>query len=120
MHYSDQPEMLASTLDKNTCLVVLTPAVPAELAERVFLEEYGFFIRKRSQVLGMICDQGKTCAVAGTHGKTTVSTMTAHILKSSKLDCSAFLGGISKNYQTNLLLSAESEWVVAEARNNFV
>ncbi len=115
VHYSDQPEMLASTLDKNTCLVVLTPAVPAELAERVFLEEYGFFIRKRSQVLGMICDQGKTCAVAGTHGKTTVSTMTAHILKSSKLDCSAFLGGISKNYQTNLLLSAESEWVVAEA-----
>lgn len=115
VHYSDHPDMLASRLDKDACLVVLTPAVPADLGERVFLEENGFAIKKRSQVLGMICDQGKTCAVAGTHGKTTVSTMTAHILKSSKVDCSAFLGGISKNYQTNLLLSAQSEWVVAEA-----
>jgi UDP-N-acetylmuramate--alanine ligase len=115
VHYSDQPEVLASSLHKETCLVVLTPAVPRDLSERVFLEEHGFAIKKRSQVLGMICDQAKTCAVAGTHGKTTVSTMTAHLLKSSSLDCSAFLGGISKNYQTNLLLSAESEWMVAEA-----
>jgi len=114
VHYTDQPELVAS-LDKNTCLVVLTPAVPADLAERVYLEKSGFTIRKRSQVLGMICDEGKTLAVAGTHGKTTVSTMTAHILKSSRLDCSAFLGGISKNYATNLLLSADSKWMVAEA-----
>ena len=114
VHYNDQPELVAS-LDKNTCLVVLTPAVPADLEERIYLEKSGFTIRKRSQILGMICDEGKTLAVAGTHGKTTVSTMTAHILKSSRLDCSAFLGGISKNYATNLLLSAESEWMVAEA-----
>lgn len=114
VHYTDQPELVAG-LDKNTCLVVLTPAVPADLEERIYLEKSGFTIRKRSQVLGMICDEGKTLAVAGTHGKTTVSTMTAHILKSSRLDCSAFLGGISKNYATNLLLSAESEWMVAEA-----
>ncbi|WP_320168203.1 UDP-N-acetylmuramate--L-alanine ligase [Mangrovibacterium marinum] len=115
VHYADRPDLLLSQLDKQACLVVLTPAVPADLAERIFLEENGFTIKKRSQVLGMICDQGKTCAVAGTHGKTTVSTMTAHLLKSSRLDCSAFLGGISKNYQTNLLLSAHSAWVVAEA-----
>ena len=114
VHYTDLPELVAS-LDRNTCLVVLTPAVPADLEERIYLEKAGFTIRKRSQVLGMICDEGKTLAVAGTHGKTTVSTMTAHILKSSRLDCSAFLGGISKNYATNLLLSAESEWMVAEA-----
>ena len=115
VHYADDPEFVASTLNKETCLVVLTPAVPADLAERVYLEQAGFTIKKRSQVLGLICDEARTCAVAGTHGKTTVSTMTAHLLKSSSLDCSAFLGGISKNYQTNLLLSANSDWMVAEA-----
>lgn len=115
VHYTDEPELIASTLHKKTCLVVFTPAVPAELGERVFLEQNGFRMKKRSQVLGMICDEGRTLAVSGTHGKTTVSTMAAHILKSSSLDCSAFLGGISKNYQTNLLLSSASNWVVAEA-----
>ncbi|WP_372776303.1 UDP-N-acetylmuramate--L-alanine ligase [Mangrovibacterium sp.] len=115
VHYSDEPEMIASTLVKNKCLVVITPAVPADMGEKLYLEGNGFNIKKRSQVLGMICDQGRTCAVAGTHGKTTVSTMTAHILKSSSVDCNAFLGGISKNYQTNLLLSESSEWMVAEA-----
>jgi len=115
VHYSDEPEMIASILNKDTCLVVLTPAVPTDLGERVYLEQNGFIIKKRSQVLGMICDEARTLAVSGTHGKTTVSTMTAHILKSSGLDCSAFLGGISRNYQTNLLLSTKSDWVVAEA-----
>ncbi|MFV0376192.1 MAG: UDP-N-acetylmuramate--L-alanine ligase [Mangrovibacterium sp.] len=115
VHYTDEPELIASTLNKETCLVVFTPAVPAELGERIFLEQNGFRMKKRSQVLGMICDTGRTLAVSGTHGKTTVSTMTAHILKSSSVDCSAFLGGISKNYQSNLLLSSTSNWVVAEA-----
>ncbi|WP_423126461.1 UDP-N-acetylmuramate--L-alanine ligase [Gaoshiqia sp. Z1-71] len=115
IHYHDRPEWLAGQLKKEETLVVLTPAVPADLGERVFLEQQGFSIKKRSEVLGLICNQAKTCAVAGTHGKTTVSTMLAHILKTSRLDCTAFLGGISKNYQTNLLLSAKSEWMVAEA-----
>lgn len=115
VHYTDEPAMVASTLNKQNTLVVLTPAVPSDLGERVYLEQNGFVIRKRSQVLGLICDEGRTLAVSGTHGKTTVSTMTAHILKSSSLDCSAFLGGISKNYQTNLLLSGNSNWMVAEA-----
>ena len=115
VHYDDRPEWVAAALKKEETLVVLTPAVPADMGERVFLEKSGFRIKKRSEVLGMICAQSKTCAVAGTHGKTTVSTMLAHILKTSKLDCTAFLGGISKNYQTNLLLSSESEWMVAEA-----
>lgn len=115
IHYTDEPGMLASKLNRESCLVVLTPAVPADLGERKFLEQNGYTIKKRSQVLGLICNEGRTCAVAGTHGKTTVSTMTAHILKSSRLDCSAFLGGISKNYGTNLLLSSTSEWTVAEA-----
>ena len=115
IHYNDQPESLSNQLKKNETLVVLTPAVPAEMGERVYLEQNGFTIKKRSEVLGMICNQSKTCAVAGTHGKTTVSTILAHIFKTSKLDCTAFLGGISKNYKTNLLLSPNSEWMVAEA-----
>lgn len=115
VHYTDQPEWLAANLNPANTLVVLTPAVPAELQERVFVEENGFVIKKRSAVLGLICDEGRTIGVAGTHGKTTVSTMVAHLLKSSSQDCNAFLGGISKNYQTNLLLAADSQWMVAEA-----
>ncbi|MCW0482524.1 UDP-N-acetylmuramate--L-alanine ligase [Gaoshiqia sediminis] len=115
IHYDDRPDWVATELKKEETLVVLTPAVPADMSERIFLENNGFQLKKRSEVLGMICSGAKTCAVAGTHGKTTVSTMLAHILKSSRLDCSAFLGGISKNYQTNLLLSSVSEWIVAEA-----
>ncbi len=115
IHYSDQPEIPASKLNKENSLVVLTPAVPANMSEKVFLEQNNFKIKKRSEILGLICSQYKTCAVAGTHGKTTVSTMLAHILKTSKLGCTAFLGGISKNYETNLLLSSSTEWTVAEA-----
>lgn len=115
VHYDDRADWLASHLQPNGCLVVYTPAVPADLGERVFIENQGFALKKRSEVLGMICSEKRCCAVAGTHGKTSVSTMLAHILHTSDLGCTAFLGGISKNYQTNLLLDAESNWAVAEA-----
>ncbi len=115
VHYDDRPEWLADHLQPSTCLVVYTPAVPVDLGERVFVETNGIPMKKRSEVLGMICNELSCCAVAGTHGKTSVSTMLAHILHTSALGCTAFLGGISKNYQTNLLLDAASDWVVAEA-----
>lgn len=85
-------------------LVVWTPAVPTDHAELNWLKQNGFTIMKRAQVLGLIVGQTKTIAVAGTHGKSTTTTLTAHILRTAGIDCSAFLGGISRNYNTNLLL----------------
>jgi UDP-N-acetylmuramate--alanine ligase len=117
VHYHDLAEGIATLLklNKDETLVVYTPAVPADMGERIYFEQQGFTMKKRSEVLGMICSQFSACAIAGTHGKTTVSTMLAHIFKTSALDCTAFLGGISKNYNNNLLLSSSSKWVVAEA-----
>lgn len=116
VHYLDDPLLLPSSLQISDSLVVYTPAVPATHRELNALIDRGFEIHKRSEVLGIICNSQRTIAVAGTHGKTSVSTMVAHILKSSATGCSAFLGGISKNYQTNLLLDQTgSRWVVAEA-----
>ena len=114
IHYNDYPEFLKQ-LNKDRTLVVYTPAIPKDLNERIYLEENGFNLKKRSEVLGMISERLKTCAVSGTHGKTTVSTMLAHIFKNSKIDCTAFLGGVSKNYGTNFLTSSTSKWMVAEA-----
>ncbi len=99
---------------KTDTLVIYTPAVPAGQGGLRYFREQGYPLLKRAQVLGMIADAMRPVAVAGTHGKTTTSTMIAHIMKQSVLDCSAFLGGISKNYDTNLLLG-ESDWVVLEA-----
>jgi len=115
VHYQDLANGVGAFLHKEGSLVVYTPAVPADMGERAYLDQKGFSMKKRSEVLGMICRQFSTCAVAGTHGKTTVSTMLAHIFKTSELDCTAFLGGISKNYNSNLLLSSSSKWMVAEA-----
>ncbi|MDD4192770.1 MAG: UDP-N-acetylmuramate--L-alanine ligase, partial [Mangrovibacterium sp.] len=115
VHYEDLADGIGAFCDPTTTLVVYTPAVPADMGERRFFAQHGFTMKKRSEVLGMICERFTTCAVAGTHGKTTVSTMLAHILKTSTLDCTAFLGGISKNYNSNLLLSSSSKWMVAEA-----
>jgi len=97
-----------------SCLVVYTPAVPAEHKELVFFREKGFEIQKRAQVLGTLTREHRGLCVAGTHGKTTTSTMCAHIMHQSHLDCNAFLGGISKNYGTNYILS-DSDYVVIEA-----
>lgn len=100
-----------------TVLVVYTPAVPKSHSEYIlFNDKLGFNIRKRAEVLGMITEDSRTVAVAGTHGKTTTSSMIAHILKTAGVDCSAFLGGITKNYNTNLLLSNELQTpIVVEA-----
>lgn len=116
VHYDDSPDKLPSDLNLSDSLIVYTPAVPADHQEMNTLLARGFSLHKRSEVLGIICNSQRTIAVAGTHGKTSVSTITAHILKSSKLGCAAFLGGISKNYGTNLLLDdTGSQWIVAEA-----
>ena len=99
---------------KESCLVIYTPAIPAEHQELKFFRENGFEIQKRAQVLGTLTQSHKGLCVAGTHGKTTTSTMCAHIMHQSHLDCNAFLGGISKNYGTNYILS-DSDFVVIEA-----
>jgi UDP-N-acetylmuramate--alanine ligase len=105
----------AKFLDKNKTLVILTPAIPEDHPQLVFFREKGFQVMKRAEVLGYITRQNKGICIAGTHGKTTTSTITAHLLRQSKVDCNAFLGGISNNYNTNLLLSKESNFVVIEA-----
>jgi UDP-N-acetylmuramate--alanine ligase len=116
VHYKDDPSKLPSGLTIEDSLIVYTPAIPADHQELNILINRGFMLHKRAEVLGIICNSQRTIAVAGTHGKTTVSTMVAHILKSSTIGCAAFLGGISKNYQTNLLLDdTGSPWIVAEA-----
>ena len=97
-----------------SCLIIYTPAIPAEHQELQYFRENGFEIQKRAQVLGTLTRQHKGLCVAGTHGKTTTSTMCAHIMHQSHLDCNAFLGGISKNYDTNYILS-KSDYVVIEA-----
>ena len=96
-------------------LVVYTPASPSTHKELVFFRENNFDIQKRAQVLGTLTRTHKGICVAGTHGKTSTSTMCAHILHQSHIDCNAFLGGISKDYGTNYILSKDSEYVVIEA-----
>ena len=116
IHYQDDPDQLPVNLNVADSLIVYTPAIPTDHQEMNLLAERGFRLYKRAEVLGIICNSHRTIAIAGTHGKTSVSTMTAHIMKTSSLGCSAFLGGISKNYQTNLLLdNSGSPWIVAEA-----
>lgn len=102
-------------LDVATTVVVRTPAVPQDMALYVWLREQGFTILKRAEVLGLITRQQQALCVAGTHGKTTTSTILAHILHSSHIGTNAFLGGIANNYDTNLLLDAKSNYVVVEA-----
>ncbi len=112
VHYQDLPDQLPA--DKNETLVVYTPAIPEDLGELVKAREEGYLLLKRSRTLGEIARSQRCLAVAGTHGKTTTSTLIAHILTQSGEGCSAFLGGISRNYGTNLLMS-ETPTLVAEA-----
>jgi len=102
-------------LNKKETLVVYTPAIPSNHEQLSFFKKEDFLLMKRAQVLGFLSDPLNGIGIAGTHGKTTVSSLTAHIFKSSALDCNAFLGGIARNYNTNLLLSKASPWVVLEA-----
>lgn len=116
IHYSDSVSLIPEYCkDKNTTLVVYTPAVPSENEEVIYFHQQDFTIQKRAQVLGTITKSSKALCCAGTHGKTTTSSMLAHILKQSHLDCNAFLGGILKNYSSNLMLSDKSEFTVIEA-----
>lgn len=116
IHYDENvDEIPHACRDARSCLVVYTPAVPQEHKELVWFRVGGFDIEKRAQVLGMLTRSHKGLCVAGTHGKTTTSTMCAHILHQSHVDCNAFLGGISKNYGSNYILSKKSDFVVIEA-----
>ena len=116
IHYEETPEKIPSDflIAENT-LIVYTAAMPNDHILLQYFRNHGFTIYKRAQVLGMLTRSSKGLCAAGTHGKTTTSTMTAHLLHQSHVGCDAFLGGISKNYATNLLLSDNSEYVVIEA-----
>ena len=112
--YEDDPAIFNSQfsiLNSHNTLVVRTPAVPEDSAIYTYLREHGYDIRKRAEVLGIVTQQKKALCVAGTHGKTTTSTMIAHLMK----PVNAFLGGISMNYHTNMLMDKDSEYVVVEA-----
>lgn len=117
VHYDDLGSGVQSLAgDRQTTLVVVTPAIPGDFGEWKWFSENGYSILKRAEVLGMICNREKCLAVAGTHGKTTVSTMAATILKFSETGCGAFLGGISKNFDSNLILpGVGDQWLVTEA-----
>jgi UDP-N-acetylmuramate--alanine ligase len=116
--YEDKPDLLPdffkNSSNKNRVLIVYTPAIPPENRILTHFRNNGYNVYKRSEILGKISEMTETLAVAGTHGKTTVSTMIAHLLKQSEVDCSAFLGGISKNYNTNLLTGG-GKYTVIEA-----
>lgn len=116
IHYEDNLQFIPDEfLDKDSTLVVYTPAIPASHSELQYFRQNGFTLMKRAQVLGEITKTSDAVCIAGTHGKTTVSSMIAHLLRQSTVDCNAFLGGILKNYGTNLLLSHKSNITVAEA-----
>ena len=116
IHYEeDIDEIPHACKNSKSTLVVYTPAIPATHKELEFFREGGFEIQKRAQVLGTLTRSHKGLCFAGTHGKTTTSTMCAHIMHQSHMDCNAFLGGISKNYGTNYILSDSSDYVVIEA-----
>jgi len=115
MHFSDDVNLIPASFRKENTLVIYTPAIPKEHKQLQYFLENNFTVVKRAAALGEITKSYKTFAVAGTHGKTTTSTLLAHILSSSKEKCSAFLGGISSNYGTNFLLEKESKNMVVEA-----
>ncbi|MBX2926364.1 MAG: UDP-N-acetylmuramate--L-alanine ligase [Saprospiraceae bacterium] len=110
IHYTDNPTGIPEGID----LVVFTPAVPSDLKELEYFRSKGYAVKKRSEVLGIISRGMKTAAIAGTHGKTTTSSLCTWLLRSGGIDCSAFLGGIVRNFGSNFV-EGRSEWVVAEA-----
>ena len=116
IHYEENVDDIPHACrNKETCLVVYTPAVPDNHKELLYFRNNGFEVQKRAQVLGTLTRTHKGLCVAGTHGKTSTSTMCAHIMHQSHVECNAFLGGISKNYGTNYILSDSSDFVVIEA-----
>ncbi|MGN1376302.1 MAG: UDP-N-acetylmuramate--L-alanine ligase [Prevotella sp.] len=116
IHYEENIEDIPTICKRpESTLVIYTPAIPADNKELVYFKNNGFDVEKRAQVLGLLTRANKGLCVAGTHGKTSTSTMCAHIMNQSHLGCSAFLGGISKNFKTNHLLNSNSDYVVIEA-----
>jgi UDP-N-acetylmuramate--alanine ligase len=118
IHFDDTileiPQIIKVT-PQEKILVIYTPAIPRDSNEKNWFLENGFDLKKRSEVLGAITASSKTIAIAGTHGKTTTSSLVAHLLKDSGSECNAFLGGITANYNTNLLLGKSDAWTVVEA-----
>lgn len=115
IHYEDDPELIPEPFRSLDTLVVFTPAVPRDHRELNFFIHQGNRVIKRAELLGDLTRRERGLCVAGTHGKTTTSTLLAHLLRSSHVDCHAFLGGISNNYQTNCLISEKSDYAVIEA-----
>ncbi|NLZ81011.1 MAG: UDP-N-acetylmuramate--L-alanine ligase, partial [Clostridiales bacterium] len=116
IHYQDKIDSIPKTFkNKENTLVVYTPAIPSNHTEFLFFQKNHFNLKKRAEVLGLITQSYKGLCIAGTHGKTTTSTILAHLLHQSHIGCNAFLGGIAKNYNTNLLLSKTSPYTVIEA-----
>ncbi len=117
VHFDDDVDKIPEIFknEKDHTLVIYTPAIPGDHEELNYFMKNGFGIKKRAEVLGMLSASYKGLAIAGTHGKTTISTMTAYLLKNSEVDCSAFLGGIAKDFNTNYLFSPESPFIVLEA-----
>jgi UDP-N-acetylmuramate--alanine ligase len=107
IHFDDKIEFIPGYITKEKTLVVFTPAIPKNHLEYNYLKDNGFTIVKRSEVLGLLTKNYKTIAVAGTHGKTTTSSLIAHILKSANRNMVAFLGGITSNYDSNLVMNGE-------------
>lgn len=116
IHYEDDVLLIPDACkNSDRTLIIYTPAVPDSHSELIYFRDHGFEIMKRARVLGEITRSNRGLCFAGTHGKTTTSSMAAHLLKQSTIDCNAFLGGILKNYESNLLLSPASDFTVIEA-----
>ncbi len=111
VHYTDDILKIPQQID----LAVITPAIPSDLEILLHLHEKGIKLMKRAEVLGMITSETPTIAIAGTHGKTTITSMVAHILHEAGIQITAFIGGIANNFNSNLVLSEQSSWIVAEA-----
>jgi UDP-N-acetylmuramate--alanine ligase len=110
IHYHEDMSLIPEGID----LVIYTPAIPKEHTELLYFRAHSYIIMKRAEVLGLISRNRKTIAVAGTHGKTSTSSILTYILRTSGIDCTAFLGGIANNYNSNFI-NGNSEWVVMEA-----
>lgn len=116
VHYEDDvQEIPKDFMEVENSLIVVTPAVPKSMKELIYFQSNGFQVMKRAEVLGLITRFSKGLCVAGTHGKTTTSSILAHILNESTWKCNAFLGGIATNFNSNIVLSSSSEWTVIEA-----
>jgi UDP-N-acetylmuramate--alanine ligase len=117
IHYTDEVSQIPQEIieHKDNTLVIFTPAIPQDNKELNFLKDSQYTFSKRAQVLGTLCNNQNGIAIAGTHGKTSVTTFTTHLFYNSHVGCSAFLGGISKNFNSNFVYHATSEYVVVEA-----